>query len=629
MPHERIRPGYAFGEDRIEQLKSIVPEAFTDGKINWDVLREALGEYVEPETGEVQHFGLSWPGKREARRLANAPSEGNLVPCSGEGVDEEKTRNIFIEGDNLEVLKLLQKSYAGKIRMIYIDPPYNTGNDFIYKDDFDEPLMYYLSRTGQLNEEGLTLATNPKVSGRFHSNWLNMMYPRILVARSLLSEDGVIFVSIDDNEVQHLRMIMNEVFGEENLVVQIAWQSRQSVQNDTDISVNHEYILVYAKARRQSEHRLKPSNVDRWYDVPGFAAYPLPLEKKGFSNPDNDPRGDWQVNPFDAPGVRPNLTYEIVNPNTGTGYMPPPGRHWGVPEPTYRKLLRDGRIVFGKTGMAGPQLKAFYGEREAFGRVENTWFSGDKHGTATHGTKEVQSLFEGNKVFDSPKPSSLIESLLRISTRDEDIVMDFFAGSCTTAHAVLDLNKDDGGNRKFIMVQIPEMVPEDSVAKKMGYLTISEIGKERIRRVIVSHREAAVERDNGFKVFKLEPSSFRAWPDYLGDDIQQMQVLLDGAETPLVDGWTRDSLLTEVMLIQGFPLDSTITQQTGYTRNTVQLVTSPALDHRLLVCLDERIHDETIELLKLHGEDTFVCLDSALSDQAKVSLSDKCNLATI
>jgi len=245
MPIEKLRPLFTFTEDRLKELQAVVPEAFADGRINWDTLREALGETLEDETQE--HFGLFWPGKRDARRLAAMPSKGTLVPQPGQGMDEDTTHNIFIEGDNLEVLKLLQKSYAGRIKMIYIDPPYNTGNDYVYPDDYSEPLEAYLKRTGQVDEAGQLLTTNSRASGRFHSNWLNMMFPRLLISRGLLSNNGVIFVSIDDNEVQHLRVLMGEVFGEENFVAQIPWQSRQSVQNDTDISVNHEYIRLYSK----------------------------------------------------------------------------------------------------------------------------------------------------------------------------------------------------------------------------------------------------------------------------------------------------------------------------------------------------------------------------------------------
>jgi adenine-specific DNA-methyltransferase len=420
MSYERLKPTFTLDADKIEQLRQIVPEAFADGKINWETLKHALGDQLEDEGADAEHFGLFWPGKREARRMAAISSKGTLVPVPGEGIDEETTRNIFIEGENLEVLKLLQKSYAGRIKMIYIDPPYNTGNDFVYEDDFRDPLEEYLRRTGQVDEEGKPLTTNTRADGRFHSKWLNMMFPRLKIARSLLRDEGVMFVSIDDNEVHNLRQILNEVFGEENFVVQIAWQSRQSVQNDTDISVNHEYIVCYAKVRRQIERRLKESNASKWYAMPGFAAYPLPLDPSKFSNPDGDPRGPWKADPFDAPAVRENLAYFIVNPKTGEKHLPPPGRHWRTEETNYKRLFDDKRILFGKTGVSRPQLKVFYEEKKQFGEVENTWFDGSSHGTATHGTKEIQELFDGTAIFESPKPTSLISSLMRISTKDSD-----------------------------------------------------------------------------------------------------------------------------------------------------------------------------------------------------------------
>ncbi|MFH1905958.1 MAG: site-specific DNA-methyltransferase [Chloroflexota bacterium] len=361
MTIEKLRPSFTFDSDRLRELAGVVPEAFADDKINWDTLREALGEHLEDETQE--HFGLFWPGKREARRLAAMPSKGTLVPQPGQGVDEDTTHNLFIEGDNLEVLKLLQKSYAGRVKMIYIDPPYNTGNDYVYQDDYSELREAYFKRTGAMDEEGRMLTTNSRASGRFHSNWLNMIYPRLLAAWGLLSSNGVIFVSIDDNEIHHLRALMGEVFGEENFVAQIPWQSRQSVQNDTDISINHEYIVCYAKSRRASERRLKETNAKEWYSMPSFAAYPLPLDPERFSNPDNDSRGPWKADPFDAPNIRPNLTYAIINPKTHEKHWPPAGRCWRMEEPKYKDLLADDRIIFGKTGDSRPQLKVFYNEK--------------------------------------------------------------------------------------------------------------------------------------------------------------------------------------------------------------------------------------------------------------------------
>jgi adenine-specific DNA-methyltransferase len=628
MSIEKLRPSFTFTEDRLKELQAVVPEAFADGKINWDVLREALGEYLEGETQE--HFGLSWPGKRDAHRLAAMPSKGTLVAQPGKGVNEESTHNIFIEGDNLEVLKLLQKSYAGRIKMIYIDPPYNTGNDFVYKDDYSQPLQVYLRITKQVNEQGELLTTNTKASGRYHTDWLNMMYPRMLIARSLLRDDGVIFISIDDNEVYNLRNMMAEVFGEENFIIQIPWQSRQSVQNDTDISVNHEYIVGYAKIRRLSERRLKESNAEEWYSLPGFAAFPLPLNSDKFSNPDDDPRGPWKADPFDAPNIRPNLTYTIINPNTGEEYLPPAGRCWRTEEAKYKALFEDRRIVFGKTGNARPQLKVFYEEKKDFGEIQTSWFSGDIYGTSTSGTKELQDIFDGIAVFDSPKPTSLIKALVKLSSRGDDIVLDFFAGSCSTAHAVLDLDREDGKNRRFICVQLPEPVKQGSLAEQAGYRTIPEIGCERIRRVISKLNNGQQKGELlGFKYFLLDSSNFREWEPYTTTDIEQLEMRFSENETTLVKGWQPENLLLEIMLNQGFPLDSQIMHVDSYQANLIQRIQSEFCTHDLFICLDVKIEDATIQQLRLRDQDIFVCLDTALSDEVKIQLTDHCNLKVI
>ena len=632
MPISKLRPAFTFTEDRLRELQAVVPEAFADGKINWDTLREALGEALEDETKE--HFGLFWPGKREARGLAALPSKGTLIPQPGQGVDEENTHNLFIEGDNLEVLKLLQKSYAGRVKMIYIDPPYNTGNDFVYADDYSEPLEAYLQRTGQVDEAGQMLTTNARANGRYHSNWLNMMYPRLLIARSLLQNNGIIFVSIDDNEVHHLRNLMGEIFGEENLVAQIPWQSRQSVQNDTDISVNHEYIVGYAKVRRMSDKRLKEANAKEWYSLPSFAAYPLPLDSERFSNPDNDPRGHWKADPFDAPNIRPNLTYGITNPKTKEEHWPPAGRCWRMEESKYKNLIADGRIVFGKTGDSRPQLKVFYNEKKDYGEIQTSWFSGDIYGTTTNGTREIQDLFDGKAVFDTPKPTTLLKSLLRMASRKDDIILDFFAGSCSIAHAVVSLNQEDGGNRKFICVQLDEPVSESSLAYQEGYRKISEIGRERIRRVLNGTKKNGKKKSqelslDGFKSYGLQRSNFKDWEPYIGKDAAQLELRLTEAETPLIEDWKPLNLLTEILLLQGFSLDSQVRSLPEFKANEVQQVTSEFVGHHLYVCLDKKVKAETVAKVNLRSEDILVCLDSALSDEAKVKLADQCNLKVI
>lgn len=474
----------------LDALYSIAPSCFTevkgdDGqltrKVDFDALRELLGDAIAD--ADTETFGFQWVGKQEAKRTAAAPTHNTLRPVMADSVNWNTTENLYIEGDNLEVLKLLQRAYLGKVKMIYIDPPYNTGKDFVYNDDFSMSREEMDEAMDNVDEEGNRLRKNLDSNPRYHSDWCSMIYSRLLVARTLLSNDGVIFISIDDHEVHHLRKICDEVFGAGNLVAEIPWQSRSSIQNDTDFSVNHEYILVYAKNRRKENRRLKESNKSIWYNRDSFVCSPIPLNMSKFENPDNDPRGPWKADPFDAPNIRPNLTYPITNPNTGEQHFPPRGRHWRTDSKQYSNALKEGRILFGKNGTGRPQLKVFYEEKKDFGSVDNSWFSAERIGTSTQGTKEQIELFGGIAPFDTPKPLSLIYKLLQLANlRKDSLIIDFFSGSATTAHAVMQLNSEDGGNRKYIMVQIPEFTPEGSEARKAGYNTICEIGKERIRR---------------------------------------------------------------------------------------------------------------------------------------------------
>lgn len=475
----------------LEALYQIAPSCFTEEKdketgeikrvVNFETLRQLLGGDAVDEDEEMYQF--TWPGKRAARYEAAEPIDDTLRPVPADSVDWDTTENLYIEGDNLRVLKLLQRGYMGKVKMIYIDPPYNTGNDFVYHDDFAHSAEEEDLAAGNIDEEGYRYRRNLDSNGRFHSDWCSMMYSRLLVAHSLLKEDGVIFISIDDNEVHNLRKICDEVFGERNLVAEIPWQSRSSIQNDTDFSVNHEYILVYAKNRRKENRRLKESNKSIWYNRDSFVCSPIPLNISNFENPDNDPRGPWKADPFDAPNIRPNLTYPITNPNTGEQHLPPRGRHWRTDSKQYANALKDGRILFGKNGTGRPQLKVFYEEKKDFGSVDNSWFSAERIGTSTQGTKEQIKIFGGFAPFDTPKPLSLIYKLLQLANlRKDSLILDFFSGSATTAHAVMQLNAEDGGKRKYICVQLPEETPEGSEARKAGYNTIPEIAKERIRR---------------------------------------------------------------------------------------------------------------------------------------------------
>jgi adenine-specific DNA-methyltransferase len=636
MTVQKLKPIFNLEQERIEMLKQLVPEAVSDGKINWDVLKEALGEYLETEGTEVEHFGLTWPGKREARRLASVASKGTLVPVPGEGIDEETTGNIFIEGDNLEVLKLLQKSYAGLVKMIYIDPPYNTGNDFLYNDDFKEPLDNYLKKTSQADEEGKLLTSNPKSGGRFHSNWLNMMYPRLKLARNLMSDDGIIAVTIDDDEVLQLGKLMDEVFGELNRLALAPWLSEASGGKEkTGLRTGHEYVLVYSKNTSsnisQEERTTGELNLQ---DQKGSYRKGRELMKWGGTSLRSD---------------RPKQFYELPAPD-GTKVLP------------YRNDGQEGHWRWGKENIKIKEAlidnTAFHWEKRPFdhgvevnGNKERwvpyekirdtqksigwtTWL--DNLGTNADATRELKVLF-GFKPFDTPKPVSLLKWIINLHNDKNSITLDFFAGSCTTAHAVLDLNKEDGGKRKFIMVQLPEPCDEKSEAYKAGYQTISSIGKERIRRVIQCIEEELegklelTEKPHlGFKTYTLDRSNLKIWEDYTGNDVQAVQQSLLEFENRLVDGWTEERVITEVQLLEGFPLDSTIEQATKFTQNRVLCVTSEHIEHRLFICLDDKLDIATVQEVRLlEDEDIFICLDNALTDQEKIWLADGCNVKTI
>lgn len=616
MPISKLRPAFTFTEDRLRELQAVVPEAFADGRINWDTLKEALGETLEDEAQE--HFGLFWPGKREARRLAAMPSKGTLIPQPGAGVDEDNTHNLFIEGDNLEVLKLLQKSYAGRVKMIYIDPPYNTGNDFVYPDDYSEPLENYLERTGQVDESGQLLTTNSRASGRFHSNWLNMIFPRLVLAKRLLRDDGIIFVSIDDNEIYNLRQVMNEIFGEENFIEQVVWKNKYGAGAMTRgfISV-HEYILCYSKNPIE--------NIQTPLDDDSIKQYDKKDNK--FAS-----RGGYVTQPLATTSMdnRPNLRYPIKY----NGEEIWPEKQWIWARERMEEALKNDEVVIkkGESGSFSVRFKQYLKDENGIMRkgkpisVMNGPFNQD-------GTKEVTDLL-GKGVFDFPKPSELIKYLASSVINGIDdkngIYLDFFAGSATTAHAIFKLNQEDGGNRKFILVQLPEPI------KNSAYSNIAEIGKERIRRTIKKlKKEKQGEFDFspiknfGFKCYKLLNSHFSEWQQYSERDVSQLEMLFTNSETPLVKGWQPENLVAEILLLQGFPLDSKVNSLPEFKVNEVQQVTSEFVGHHLYVCLDKKVKAETVAKINLRPEDILVCLDSALSDEAKVKLADQCNLKVI
>ena len=547
-------------EEKLEKLKQLIPEAFTEGKIDWEKLKASLGDDIEFKN---ERYVLNWAGKSDAFRVLQSPTTATLVPDEKESINFNNTENVFIEGENLEVLKVLQKSYFGKIKMIYIDPPYNTGNDnFIYPDKFSETREEYLERigdkdeTGYMTREGL-FRKNSKDSGHYHSNWLSMMYPRLFLARNLLRDDGVIFISIDDNEVHNLRMMMNEVFGEENFVANIIWQKKYAATNDSKgFSVMHDYIVVYQKSDT-FERNLLPRTKE---------------QNKLYRNDDELGKELWRADNLLAKSFSPSGVFPIKNPKTGKKYYPPKGSCWRGSTDTISKWLKEERIFFGKDGNGAPQLKRYLNEVQQ-GRVPITWWTFSEVGHNDAANKELKFLFNSKSPFDTPKPSTLIGQMLKIAVNENDCILDFFAGSATTAHAVLDLNKEDGGNRKFICVQLPEKCDEKSEAYKTGYKTIAGIGKERIRRVIKKIKKDqegkldldgnVKKQDLGFKVFKLQKSNFKIWRQNIKTEEElekQLQIHID----PLDENAKTENILYELLLKSGVPLIAKIEKKNGY-----------------------------------------------------------------
>ena len=480
-----------------------------------------------------------------------SPTSRTLVPCKEESADFDGTQNVFIEAENLEALKILQKSYAGSVKMIYIDPPYNTGNDsFIYPDKFSESREEYARRVGDTDDAGYlkrdgvfqgAWRKNGKDSGHYHSNWLSMMLPRLHLAKTLLREDGVIFISIDDNEQAQLKLLCDEVFGEENFVADIIWNSTKSVTNTALISVSHTHTLVYFK--------------EMDYYIKNRQKFRLPDDGDGFENPDNDPRGAWKADPFQVGGWRPNQQYPITNPNTGVVYLPNTGCSWKNDFDKFQELLKNNRIVFGRNGDSAPQRKRFIWEAQERGKVAKTLW--DEVETTTNGTQLLKKIFGGNSLFDNPKPIGFLRKVLTLGSDKDDLILDFFSGSGTTAHAVMQLNAEDGGSRRFICVQLPEETDEKSEARKAGFSTIAEIAKERIRRAgrqISDGLQDGSEIDTGFKVFKLAESGFKQWrqPGQTDTEALQRELLLN--IDSVLPETSSENLLYELMLRMGLKL---------------------------------------------------------------------------
>jgi adenine-specific DNA-methyltransferase len=571
--------------------------------VDFDKLRQELStELVE---GVAERYQFTWPDKRAANHLANQPTTMTLRPCRKESVGKDGTdgafdsENLYIEGDNLDVLKVLRETYLGKVKMIYIDPPYNTGNDFVYNDDFASSYEEFAESCKVRDEDG-NLTFDPKANGesngRFHTDWLNMIYPRLKVARDLLAEDGVIFISIDDNEVENLRKICDEVFGEQNFESSISWRRRTNQPNDKSkmIAKVAENIIVYSKnSAYLTEHK-------------AFNGVPLSEERiSGYTNPDNDPNGKWSTNPWKAATGRGGTKYKIKTP-AGIVY----DETWYGNEDTFKKLVETNRVHWTDGGYGVPRIKIYLKDAMREGQAAINFFTCDKFGSNQEGSSEMDALFVTKGLFDNPKPTRLISSLINLASKDDSIILDFFSGSATTAHAVMKLNAEDGGHRKFIMVQLPEVTDEKSEARKAGYNTICEIGKERIRRAGRKIKEEAglqgQDLDIGFRVLKLAESNME--DVFYTPDKFEVRDLFTMADNVKKDR-TAEDLLFQVMLELGIELSSTIEKK---SINGVEVFN--VRDGFLIATFDKNVNESTITEIAKSEPVYFVMRDASAAN---------------
>ena len=600
----------------IELIGKLFPNAITEVKrngkvehaIDFDVLRQELSDSIVE--GREERYQFTWPDKKKAMLAANAPITATLRPVVADSVGKDGTpggfdsENLYIEGDNLEVLKLLQETYLGKVKMIYIDPPYNTGNDFVYNDDFSVECGEWRVKSGDYDESGNRMVTNTESNGRFHTDWLNMIYPRLRLAKDLLADDGAVFISIDDNEVKNLMAMCDEVFGTSNFLATFVWQKKYGPANDAKgVSATHEYILLYGK------------NSDVW--MPGL----LPRsdeQLKAYKNPDNDPRGVWRASDLSARTYSASCDYIITGP-TGLKFSPPPSRSWIVNKESYQKLLADNRITFGSDGTGRPMQKKFITEVKG-GITPETWLPRERGGDNKIARYELKDIFPEN-LFDTPKPSKLISYLITISGVEKDaIILDFFSGSATTAHAVMKLNAEDGGHRKFIMVQLPEKTDEKSEAYKAGYKNICEIGKERIRRAGRKIKEdagltAPADLDIGFRCLRLDESNMK--PVYYTPEKTQQQDLFSLVDNVKTDR-TPEDLLFQVMLDLGVLLSSPIEVKEIAGKKVFNVA-----DGFLLACFDHDVTDETVKAIAQMKPYYAVFRDSSMANDSVATNFDQ------
>ena len=586
----------------VEKLKEVFPEVFADGKVDFDKLQGLLGHYI---ADDKEKYSFSWKGKADSLRLAQKRSTGTLRPCKEESKNWDTTENLYIEGDNLEVLKLLQSSYLNSIKMIYIDPPYNTGNDFVYTDDFADGIARYKEVTGQATK------SNPETAGRYHTNWLNMMYPRLKLARNLLTDDGVIFISIDDNEQANLKKLCDEVFGEDNFIAVFPWRKR-TAKSDVPFGVSQDYEWIMAYARSQDFIAAIEGGTRKYFTTPDFPGRP------------------WRIHDLTkqtSASERPKSFFTLVNPKTGKEYPANPNRTWAITKDTFEGYYKQGKIVFPDDydflNITQPAFRYFKDDDEKkagekFGCIAVSTNLPKEIGMTKEGTAEITELFE-KKVFGFPKPVALLKFLISITTKfDKDaIVLDFFSGSATTAHAVMQLNAEDGGKRKFICVQLPEKTDEQSEAYKVGYKTICEIGKERIRRAGEKIKEENKDKegienlDIGFKVFNLDSSNLVKWDNTPTTDEEEVKKRIQQSLFYLVEGREDLDLVYEIMLKYGLSLTLPV-EERKFDVVTAYIINHP--DYKVLICLQPNITLSAVEEMDKETIGTYIFADRCFAD---------------
>jgi DNA modification methylase len=645
MERNSFMDATASKDERFEALKQLYPELVRDGKLNTEALKDLFDaeSYDEGDVG----YNLYWPGKRNAKKLARKAAEGTLEPVPGDGVNEDKTNNIYIEGDNLEVLRCLKKSYGGRVKMIYIDPPYNTGKDFIYPDNFAEPVEDYLKFTGQVDEKGVSLVANPKSSGAYHRKWLDMMLPRLQLARELLKKDGVIFISIDDNEQANLKLLCDEVFGEENFIECLKWKRKKQPSFLAKHTAKMmEYILVYAKNELlleklsidgTSDSTKKVINISNGICIRHFnKGVRVKLDGAGVIK-----KGIYRIKTMDVEYLSDVEYSNGVTLNEVDVRSRFSESQTNIDNYIQNKLL----FITSKYGLRRDVSEAEKGKRKSI-----TDLLLAEWGDNQESDKEQNELFENN-FFDYAKPVSLIKNLIKSNYTQNEIILDFFSGSSTTAHAAMQMSSEDEEFRKFIMVQLPVEFDEKNEKEKnaIGFLdsihkphTICEIGKERIRRagkkILEEHPELKDKLDVGFKVYRLAKSNIAAYKPTIGSDQLALDLAIGSMEkqvTPLRDGFDMNNpndvqgLLVEIILRQGFALDSKIEKITSLAGNTIYRIVDEGRPIVLHVCLDEKIKTETVKNITFEENDKFICLNSAIDDELYAQLSDKGRVETI